>query len=119
MTIGKPSMTYQRADVLLVPFPYSDLSTTKVRPAVIVSSSQYHQDEPDLLLAAITSNVAGATGTLDYVLKSWQAAGLKFPSPFKPVIFTLDPARIIHQIGVMPAIEMIEIDNRLKLALLL
>ena len=110
-------MAYQRADVLLVPFPYSDLSTSKVRPAIVVSSQQYHRDESDLLLAAITSNVAGATGALDYVLKSWKVAGLKFPSAFKPVLFTLDPVRVIYQIGVMPISEMVEIDNRLKLAL--
>jgi hypothetical protein len=32
-------MTFQRADVLLVPFPFSDLSATKTRPAIAVSSS--------------------------------------------------------------------------------
>jgi mRNA-degrading endonuclease toxin of MazEF toxin-antitoxin module len=32
-------MAFQRGDVVLVPFPFSDLSTTKVRPAVVVSGS--------------------------------------------------------------------------------
>ncbi len=31
--------SFQRGDVVLVPFPYSDLSTTKQRPAVMVSGS--------------------------------------------------------------------------------
>ena len=47
-------MKFQRSDVVLVPFPFSDLSTTKVRPAVVVSSALYHATEPDLLLAALT-----------------------------------------------------------------
>ena len=110
-------MLFQRSELLLVPFPYSDLSTTKVRPALVISSMQYQQDEPDLLLAAITSNIAAATGMLDYVLTSWRTAGLKFPSAFKPVIFTLDPVRVIHQIGVVSASDMNEIDKRLRLAL--
>ena len=58
-------MAFQRGDVVLVPFPFSDLSTTKVRPAVVVSGSLYHTTEPDLILAAITSRVATANGPLD------------------------------------------------------
>ena len=54
MTIGESCMQFQRGDVVLVPFPFSDLSTTKVRPAVVVSSDLYHSTEPDLLLAALT-----------------------------------------------------------------
>ena len=54
-------MTFRRGDVVLVPFPFSDLSTTKVRPAVVVSSALYHATEPDLLLAALTSKIAAAT----------------------------------------------------------
>ena len=42
-------MKFQRSDVVLVPFPFSDLSTTKVRPAVVVSSALYHATEPDLI----------------------------------------------------------------------
>ena len=53
---GENCMAFQRGDLLLMPFPYSDLSSTKVRPAVVVSSVLYHALEPDLILAAITSN---------------------------------------------------------------
>ncbi len=69
-------MKFQRSDVVLVPFPFSDLSTTKVRPAVVVSSALYHATEPDLLLAALTSKVATATGPFDYLLSDWRTAGL-------------------------------------------
>jgi len=68
-------MTFQRGDVILVPFPFSDLSTTKVRPAVVVSSDRYHSAEPDLLLAALTSRVKAATGPFDYRLNDWRGAG--------------------------------------------
>jgi mRNA-degrading endonuclease toxin of MazEF toxin-antitoxin module len=40
-------MAFQRGELLLVPFPFSNLSNSKVRPALVVSSTQYHQDEPD------------------------------------------------------------------------
>ena len=110
-------MTFQRGDVVLVPFPFSDLSTTKVRPAIVVSSALYHATEPDLLLAAITSNIAAATGPLDYVLKDWQTANLRYPSAFKPVLFTLDPTRVIYRIGALTSSDLLEVDQRLRRAL--
>jgi hypothetical protein len=47
--IGEICIRFQRSDVVLVPFPFSDLSTTKVRPAVVVSSALYHAIESDLI----------------------------------------------------------------------
>lgn len=42
-------------DVVLVPFPFSDQSATKQRPAVVISSDAYHREHADVLLIAITS----------------------------------------------------------------
>lgn len=107
-------MAYDRGSVVLVPFPFSDLSTAKVRPAVVVSGDLYHSNEPDQILAAITSNITAATGPHDYVLGDWQAAGLRYPSAFKPVLFTLDPSRVIYQVGVMASSDLSEVDDRLR-----
>lgn len=84
---------------------------------MVVSGPLYHATEPDLLLAAITSKVSAATGPLDHVLADWQGAGLRFPSAFKPVLFTLDPARIVHTIGTLAAPDLAAIDKRLRLML--
>src|SRR6266542_6874597 len=110
-------MAFQRGDVLLVPFPFSDLSTTKTRPAVVVSSAKYQVHEPDLILAAVTSRVAAATGPMDYVLSDWRAAGLRFPSALKPVLFTLDPARVLFRVGALTRADLSQVDRRLRLAL--
>lgn len=110
-------MPYQRGDVLLVPFPFSDLSATKVRPAVVISSRQYHSTQPDLLLAAITSKGSAAPDLFDYPLSDWRSAGLHYPSAFKPVVFTLEPGRVIHHVGKLTTADMAEIDGRLRLAL--
>jgi len=110
-------MAFQRGDGVLVPFPFSDLSTTKVRPAVVVSGSLYHATEPDLILAAITSRVTAAIGPLDYVLRDWQAAGLRHPSAVKPVLFTFDPTRVIYHVGTLTPPDLVEVDQRLRRAL--
>lgn len=110
-------MAHQRGEVVLVPFPFTDLRGVKVRPAVVVSSLLYHATEPDLLPAAVTSNLVAATGPLDHVLTDWKAAGLRFPSAFKPVLFTLDPARVVHTIGALAPADLVAVDQRLRLML--
>ena len=52
-----PTTSYSFGDVVLVPFPFTDQSGSKKRPAVIVSSAAYNQQRPDLVLMGITSQV--------------------------------------------------------------
>lgn len=112
-------MMFQRGDVVLVPFPFTDLQSQKVRPAVVLSSREYHASEPDLILGAITTNLSAATGTVDYVLREWQVANLRYPSAFKPLLFTLEPTLVLHQVGRLTANDLNEIATRLRRALAL
>ena len=110
-------MAFQRGDVVLVPFPFTDLSTTKVRPAVVVSGALYQASEPDLILGALTSNIDAAIGPFDYVPRDWQRAGLRLPSAFKPVLCTLDPARVVFQVGALTEADWRQVERRLRRAL--
>jgi len=52
----------QRGDVVLVPFPFTDLTATKVRPAVIVSSDPQGDDVTLAFISSAVSKVSpGAT----------------------------------------------------------
>lgn len=42
-------------EVVLVPFPFSNQSGAKKRPALIVSSSDYNRQRPDVIIMAVTS----------------------------------------------------------------
>ena len=48
---------YRRGDIVLVPFPFTDLSASKQRPAVIVSPNPFNTHRKDILIVAITSQV--------------------------------------------------------------
>lgn len=51
-----PSTTrYSRGEIVLVSFPFADLSSSKRRPALVVSPDSFNQTMQDLVLAAITS----------------------------------------------------------------
>ena len=49
-------MPYDQGDIVLVPFPLSDLTGTKVRPAIVGSNVDINQTD-DVILAAITTNL--------------------------------------------------------------
>ncbi len=50
-------MTYSRGDIVLVPFPFSDQSTIKKRPAVIISSDDFNNNSFDIIILALTSQL--------------------------------------------------------------
>jgi mRNA interferase MazF len=47
-------MTYEFGEVVLVPFPFTNQSTQKKRPAIVISSSEYNATRPDLILIAFS-----------------------------------------------------------------
>ena len=49
--------SFSFGDVVLVPFPFTDQSGTKKRPAVVVSSHSYNTNRSDIVIMAITSQV--------------------------------------------------------------
>lgn len=73
-------MAWTRGDVVLIPFPYSDLSTTKTRPALIVSVDEFRIRHEELILAYLTSQIAQLHPVLDYLLMDWKDAGLLKPT---------------------------------------
>lgn len=44
-------------DIVLLSFPFSDLSTEKVRPAVVISSNRYNRSVGDVIVVPMTSNL--------------------------------------------------------------
>ncbi|HFD39225.1 MAG TPA: type II toxin-antitoxin system PemK/MazF family toxin [Anaerolineae bacterium] len=119
MITGENTMAFRRGDVVLVPFPYTDLTAAKTRPAVIVSSGRYHAIRSEFLLAFVTSRIAPAHPLLDYVLRDWQQAGLLKPSLVRPKIAAITESLVVYRIGALSARDLREVDQRLRVALAL
>jgi mRNA interferase MazF len=44
--------------IVLIPVPFTDLSSTKRRPVIVISSTTYNQTTSDMIVVAMTSNPA-------------------------------------------------------------
>ena len=91
--------TYKPGDILLVPFPFTDQTTTKQRPAVVLSSASYNQSHPDLILAPITSKIVRTTD--EVLVSDWQLAGLLKASAVKPILASFETSLVRRQLGAL------------------
>jgi len=115
-----PRVHLKRGDIVLVPFPFTDLTAEKLRPAVIVSPDP---QELDLVIAFISSVVPpGEMAETDFLLMSdhpdFSKTGLKKVSVFKlKKLLTIERTKLIRRLGrVSPTIQE-ELDRRLRSAL--
>jgi mRNA interferase MazF len=91
--------SFSFGDVVLVPFPFTDQSGTKKRPAVVVSSLGYNTNRRDIVIMAITSQVRVPLGFAEAAVGDWQSAGLLKASVFKPVCTTIEQGLVIRVMG--------------------
>jgi len=90
---------YKFGDIVLVPFPFTDQSAVKRRPAVVISSQAYHHARPDIVIMAVTSQQPTTLSVGEVQVQDWQGAGLLKPSVLKPVLTTIDPTLILKKLG--------------------
>ncbi|NET61486.1 MAG: type II toxin-antitoxin system PemK/MazF family toxin [Symploca sp. SIO2E6] len=91
--------TYNFGDILLVPFPFTDQTSSKKRPAVIISSKTYNQQKTDIIIMAITSKIGSSISFGELRIIDFSAAGLIKPSVIKPVISTIEKSLVIRKLG--------------------
>ncbi len=91
-------MNCKKWDIILVPFPFTDLSSIKKRPALIISPDKYNENQ-DVIIAFITSKLDELQRIGDYKIKNWEKANLPKPSMIKMKFATIDKSIIIKNFG--------------------
>jgi len=94
-----PTTSYSFGDIILVPFPFTDQSAAKRRPAVVISSAKYHEERSDLIIMAVTSQSRSFGAWGEIVIKDWKDAGLLKASVVKPVITTIEASLVLRRLG--------------------
>ena len=108
--------TLRRGDVVLVPFPFTDLTSTKVRPALVVSADPQGND---LTFAFASSVVPDTAGAGDAVLNeddpAFPRSGLKRASVFRmSKLVTLNRSLVVRRLGCLTPDAQARVDECLK-----
>ena len=116
-------MNVRRGDIVLVDFPYSDRTGSKVRPALVVQADVWNQLLDDTILALITSSRHRRVGAntqlfIDLTTAEGRQTGLRLDSIIQcENLITYDRALILRVFGNLAASSMSQLDDCLKAAL--
>ena len=102
---------YNRGAVVLLPFPFSDQTSAKIRPAVIVSP-RYPSD--DLLVVAVTSG-GDALRPGEFPIQFWREAGLIHPSFAKRAVASVSGALVRKPLGQLRETDLVKLDAAVRL----
>ena len=109
-------MSCKRGDVVLIPFPYTDQSGSKRRPALILSTDSYNIRREDIIVAPITGNLA--TGQPDdTALTDWSSAGLLKPSVVKGILGTVQQTLVVRVLGKLSTADLRKVEQTFANAL--
>lgn len=100
-------MNCSRNDVVLLPIPFSDLTSHTVRPAVVVG---HGPDPRDIFVVPITSRLRQAT----FPLRNWNSCGLNVPSAVKAQLATVETRLIRKIIGQLGKTDAASLDRHLR-----
>ena len=114
-------MKVHRGEIVLVDFPYSDRTGSKVRPALVVQSDALNQRIDDTILALISRSTHRASPTQVYVevaSPDGAATGLRQDSMIQcENLLTYDQGLVIAVIGQVPPPLMCQVEDGLRKAL--
>jgi len=92
-------VTYEPFDVVVVPFPFTDSSDTKRRPALILSQSANFGNEIEHTILAMITSSKNDPWPLDCKIENQKMSGLTASSVVRMKLFTLDNRFILRKIG--------------------
>lgn len=115
-------MNTQRGEIVLVDFPFSDATESKVRPALVVLDDAFRKLD-HTLLAIISSSRARFTGdpsqlVIDPTHPDWPRSGLRTPSVIQcEFLAAVHKSLILRKLGDLSPQTMQQVNDCLKAAL--
>ncbi len=97
--------------VVLARFPFSDLTSQKVRPCLVIGLAEFG----DIIMCQITSKAYGSKRAIPLIKNDFQEGSLVVASYIRPdKIATLDQQLITQTLGVLTHIKLSEVKNVMK-----
>lgn len=102
---------YKQGDILLIPVPFSDLTSSKKRPVLVLSNNDYNIKTEDIIVAAVTSNITSKDYNILISNKDMQEGNLHVSSSIRvDKIYTLSQSIVIKKFGTVKP----EVINNIK-----
>ena len=107
-------MTFERFTVVRVPFPFTDRTATKNRPALVLSDATVFNSITGHSVMAMITSANNAPWPLDCPLEDLAAAGLPSPSKVRFKLFTLDDRLVRSELGRLAQVDEQNVHNALS-----
>ena len=114
MLMRKPIVSYEAFDVVVVPFPFTDSTTTKRRPALVISNADTFNKQVGQSVLAMITSAKNSDWPLDIEIDDLDSAGLSSASIVRMKIFTLDDRLVLRKAGALAANDQKRISAVLK-----
>jgi len=105
-------IAFKPGDVVLVRFPFTDLSAAKQRPALVVSPAEYAARHGDVVVLALTSRPQPDDAT---AIDCWREAGVPKPTWIKPLIATLAATMLTQSLGRLKPADWPRVETAIRL----
>ena len=107
----------KQGEIVLLPFPFTDFSSFKQRPALVISSDDFNFSQSDIIVAAVTSHILPRLGKNEVLIgkNNPEKFGLPKTSLVKlDKIITIDQRLVRKIIGNLSKSEMKNILNKVR-----
>ena len=96
---------YNQGDILLVPLPFTDLSSQKRRPVLVLFKNEYNDTADDVIVADITYNVDKKPYIVVLTNDDMEVGSLKVDSCVRAdKIYTLSKDIVVRRFGKVKSI---------------
>ncbi|OGK07884.1 MAG: hypothetical protein A2W80_13165 [Candidatus Riflebacteria bacterium GWC2_50_8] len=103
----------KRGSVVLVEVVFSSGFGAKLRPALVISTSEYNKNRGEVIVSGITSNTKQLHDG-DTVISEWEKAGLKVPSLATAILQTVKKDRIQKCLGQIDELDFARIEKNIS-----
>lgn len=93
-------MKLEPGDLILVPFPFTDLTSAKTRPALVLSRADYNRTSRDVIVCGVTSNLSNTANSVLIQSRDLSLGRLPAPSRIKvDKVATLQQTLVRRRVG--------------------
>ncbi|MCO5162884.1 MAG: type II toxin-antitoxin system PemK/MazF family toxin [Mesorhizobium sp.] len=106
-------MICERYDVVVVPFPFTEIPVRKRRPVLVFSGSRFNHDNEHSLVAMITT-AKGTSWPSDVAIDDLQSAGLLHPCVMRLRFQTMPNSLIVRKLGTLNSADAVRCADALS-----